>query len=70
MTAAAIARALEMSVEERRERWQALMGRLRANGIADWCRDFLAALHGDQPVVPDRGGRRDPSRSRAAHVSS
>jgi trehalose 6-phosphate synthase len=70
MTAAAIARALEMSVEERRERWQALMGRLRANGIADWCRDFLAALHGDQPVVPDRGGRHKTPRSRAAHVSS
>jgi trehalose 6-phosphate synthase len=70
MTAAAIARALEMPIEERRERWRELMNRLRANGINDWCQGFLTALNGEQPLAPDRAGsRRNPSRSRVAHAS-
>jgi len=70
MTATAIARALEMSLEERRERWNALMGRLRANTIEDWCRSFLSALHEERPATPsDRtGGRYAPLESRVANA--
>lgn len=72
MTAAAIARALQMPIEERRQRWQALMARLLANGVDDWCRIFLNALRGVQPLALDDAERlRDPaSRSRVAHASS
>jgi trehalose 6-phosphate synthase len=45
-TSAAIRRALEMPMEERRERWESMMSRLRTNGVERWCRDFLAALAG------------------------
>jgi trehalose 6-phosphate synthase len=49
-TAAAITRALDMSLEERKERWAAMMDRLQANGVEHWCRDFLSVL---QEGVPD-----------------
>ena len=42
--AAAIARALQMSLEERRERWTTMMGRLRTNTVEAWCRQFLSCL--------------------------
>jgi trehalose 6-phosphate synthase len=72
MTAAAIARALQMPIAERRQRWRALMARLLANGVDDWCSIFLKALRGVQPLAQDDAERlRDPaSRSRVAHASS
>ncbi|BCH26063.1 alpha,alpha-trehalose-phosphate synthase (UDP-forming) [Mesorhizobium sp. L-8-10] len=42
----AIAKALSMPVEARRERWQQMMPRLLENDISKWCSDFLAALRG------------------------
>src|SRR6202011_2678393 len=43
-TAAAIARAYAMPLEERKDRWNALMAVLRANSIHDWASHFLQAL--------------------------
>ncbi|HEX8663169.1 MAG TPA: alpha,alpha-trehalose-phosphate synthase (UDP-forming) [Beijerinckiaceae bacterium] len=59
-TAAAIARALDMPLEERRERWSAMMERLEANTVERWCGDFLKSLAADEtcamaPADPDEG---------------
>ena len=43
-TAGAIARALRMPVEERRERWGTMMAWLKANTVTDWCNRFLDVL--------------------------
>ena len=43
-TATAIARALEMPLAERRERWAVMMQRLQANGVSHWCESFLSTL--------------------------
>jgi trehalose 6-phosphate synthase len=43
-TAAAIARAYAMPLEERKDRWNALMAVLRANTIHDWTAHFVQAL--------------------------
>jgi trehalose 6-phosphate synthase len=43
-TAAAIRRALEMPLEERKERWSAMMRRIENNTVDRWCGDFLASL--------------------------
>jgi trehalose 6-phosphate synthase len=43
-TAAAIARAYAMPLEERKDRWNVLMAALRANSIHDWTARFLQAL--------------------------
>ena len=43
-TAAAIARAYAMPLEERKDRWNAMMTVLRANSIHDWTAHFLQAL--------------------------
>ena len=43
-TAAAIARAYTMPLEERKDRWQANMAVLRANSVHDWASHFLQAL--------------------------
>lgn len=48
-TAGAIAQALQMPVEERRERWGAMMACLEANTVNDWCGHFLQALAGGGP---------------------
>src|SRR5690606_4974109 len=40
----AIARAARMRLDERRERWQAMMERLRSHDITRWRKDYLAAL--------------------------
>lgn len=42
--ARALSVALSMSILERRERWSAMMGKLRARTIHQWFADFLAAL--------------------------
>ena len=42
--AAALNRGLEMSREERRERWQPMMATLRRNTVSTWRESFLACL--------------------------
>ncbi|WP_299363320.1 alpha,alpha-trehalose-phosphate synthase (UDP-forming) [uncultured Paracoccus sp.] len=49
----AIARALAMPLEERIERFTAMMTRLEQNDISKWCADFLAALEPDQHDSPE-----------------
>ncbi len=39
-----IAKALEMSLEERRERWSSMVSRLRHTSVQSWFSDFLHAL--------------------------
>jgi len=62
-----IAVALSMSVEERRERWQAMVRRLKATSVRSWFADFLHTLTGvrrsplraaTQPIVLDLAGRK------------
>jgi trehalose 6-phosphate synthase len=43
-TANAIARALNMSLEERKERWQRMMDYLIVHDVSRWCDDFLQDL--------------------------
>ncbi|MGH6841048.1 MAG: alpha,alpha-trehalose-phosphate synthase (UDP-forming), partial [Methylocella sp.] len=43
-TADAIARAFAMPLEERKDRWHAMMAALRANSVHDWASHFLEAL--------------------------
>jgi trehalose 6-phosphate synthase len=59
-TAAAIARAYAMPLEERKNRWNAMMTVLRANSIHDWTAHFLHALGNehegkeiDNPLIED-----------------
>ncbi|MGB6710209.1 MAG: trehalose-6-phosphate synthase [Methylocella sp.] len=52
-TASAIARAYAMPLEERKDRWNALMAVLRTNSIYDWTDHFLQALgheHEDKEI--------------------
>jgi len=64
-TAAAIARAYAMPLEERKDRWNALMAVLRANSIHDWIAHFLQALdnehEGGEIDSPLTGGARLPA---------
>jgi trehalose 6-phosphate synthase len=57
-TAAAIARALDMPLDERRERWAAMMARLEESTVDSWCGDFLTSLAADETcaVVPAPDG--------------
>jgi trehalose 6-phosphate synthase len=43
-TAAAIARAFAMPLDERKDRWNAMMAVLRDNSVHDWASHFLQAL--------------------------
>jgi hypothetical protein len=45
--ASAIARAVAMPLEERKDRWNAMMTALRANSIHHWTAHFLQALAND-----------------------
>ena len=47
MTATVIARALAMPLEERRERWTAMMARIEDNSVGHWCANFVEALAED-----------------------
>ncbi|MCH7958273.1 MAG: trehalose-6-phosphate synthase, partial [Proteobacteria bacterium] len=40
----AMARGIEMPLEERRERWASMMEKLRANTLSTWRDNFLKAL--------------------------
>ena len=46
--AEAIERALEMPVEERRQRWRSLAATVEAGNVQEWCRGFLATLAGGE----------------------
>ncbi len=48
-----ISRAFSMSLEERRERWQSMIARLREGSVQNWFSDFLQALAGVE-LVPAR----------------
>lgn len=51
--ARAIARAFDMGLEERQERWQSMMARLRNHTVHDWAREFQASLAAvDQIALP------------------
>ncbi|MGB6176167.1 MAG: trehalose-6-phosphate synthase, partial [Methylocella sp.] len=62
-TAAAIARAYATPLEERKDRWNALMAVLRANSIHDWTAHFLQALGNG---TRRQGDRRPPNRGRSS----
>jgi trehalose-6-phosphate synthase len=70
ITAAALARALDMPGTERRERWTSLMERVRSNSVARWCETFPAALTDEPPdAALDRGAAgRVPTHGRAARA--
>jgi len=58
-TAGAIARALEMPLDERRARWRSMMDTLEANGVEHWCEKFLSVLQeGPSGCEPDRVAER------------
>jgi trehalose 6-phosphate synthase len=50
--ARAIARALAMSGHERRERWNAMIAKLRANSAQNWADDFLGTLASARAPAP------------------
>jgi trehalose 6-phosphate synthase len=50
-TAAAIARALDMPAEERRERWRPMIKHLERFTAEHWCGMFLAALSQEKPAM-------------------
>ena len=52
-TGAAIARALSMPIDERKERWTAMMARLKDNSVDRWCANFIETLAGGQPATVD-----------------
>ncbi len=69
-----IALALRMSVEERRERWQSMVRKLKAASVQSWFTDFLQTLTdvrrtplhtATRPIVLELASRRAP-RSRSA----
>jgi trehalose 6-phosphate synthase len=49
--AQAISRALFMSVDERRARWTAMIGKLRTNSVQRWFADFVATLAETNPAA-------------------
>jgi trehalose 6-phosphate synthase len=49
-TAAAMVRALAMPIEERQERWAAMMARIEENSVQHWCASFVEALMDDSFV--------------------
>jgi trehalose 6-phosphate synthase len=51
--AAAIQRAFEMPLEERKARWAGMMETLRANSVTQWSARFLQTLGGDTEAVED-----------------
>jgi trehalose 6-phosphate synthase len=54
-TATAIARAFAMSLEERKDRWNAMMEALRVNSVDNWASRFLQSLGGEAVAAePER----------------
>jgi trehalose-6-phosphate synthase len=52
-TAACMIRALTMPLEERQERWAAMMARVDENTVESWCASFVEALAADAPLSPE-----------------
>jgi len=52
-TSAAIARAIEMPLEERKDRWRDMMAALRANSIDHWTANCLKAIAGGAEGEPE-----------------
>jgi trehalose 6-phosphate synthase len=52
--AAAMLRALNMPIEERQERWAAMMARIEENTVDHWCASFVDALANPAWVPPVR----------------
>ena len=51
-TSNALARALNMPLEERRERWQRMMDYLLEHDVSRWCDDFLGDLAAEPQAMP------------------
>jgi trehalose 6-phosphate synthase len=49
--AEALAQALSMPLDERRDRWQRMMTTIRKDDINAWRRGFLSALTGDDTAI-------------------
>jgi trehalose 6-phosphate synthase len=60
--------ALNMPLEERKERWKALNETVRKVSAKSWASDFLAALESSHAETGDRGGEGDSRRWRAEVV--
>ena len=63
----AIATAMDMSLEERKERWQPMFESVAKNDIMHWCDTFLAALHKTRVMAAaelDDEARRERTRRR------
>jgi len=54
-TAGSIARALDMPLEERKDRWSSMFERIREYDVAWWCRSFLDALENEEAAPPQAG---------------
>jgi Glycosyltransferase family 20 len=59
-TAAAIARAFTMPLDERKDRWHAMMAALRANSVHVWASHFLQALANEAESGVRQGAGRSP----------
>jgi trehalose 6-phosphate synthase len=68
--AQAIGRAFAMSLDERKERWTALNGKLRAHTVHSWAADFIGELSAVRPaplrLVPNVSRLRLPFQPRVA----
>jgi trehalose 6-phosphate synthase len=62
-TADVIRLALEMSLDERRRRHEALLAKLRCHDAADWCRSFLTRLERLREEDPSRLHPSEPIRA-------
>jgi trehalose 6-phosphate synthase len=51
-TAGAIKRALDMPLDERKERWSGMMSLLERRTVDSWCDDFLTALAAGEDCAP------------------
>ncbi len=52
-TATTIKRALDMPLDERKERWAAMMAKVESNTVDRWCENFLAVLAGASEPTAD-----------------
>jgi trehalose 6-phosphate synthase len=52
--AEAIQHALDMPLDERKARWQSMIGHVRANDVHNWARSFVECLNddGQPPLIP------------------
>jgi trehalose 6-phosphate synthase len=56
-----ISKALGMAVEERRERWSAMIGKLRSTSVQSWFADFIAELADVRRTAVPAAARRLPT---------